>query len=369
MGWSNNSVFQVVIITGAAGSGLFVYSPTPGPGHLVASIAATGGKDAFGNAYIGGITAYLPGLLEAVGLSGGQLSFLTAPSVAGPWSIGTSINQGPGSPPVLNLNTGGGGHITAGSLLEAIAGLLVTGGSTVSGGEAVTGGLTADTGTITAGLTVTGGLTADNAVITSAANTLGSLLNATNQQAAPASPPILLRAQGGTDRLLAVDAAGDTSRRLTIGAGGAIAWGSGSAGVDTFLSRTLAGLLQSSYISFSTGPANVETWNPATFANSWANAASGPGLQFRRVAAPDFSVQWIGRIVAPAGIAAGQAVITAVGAAYQPTNPQGIIGVNIATGATVRFTMTAGGVLTYQSGAVAGNQIDIPGGTLVALTA
>lgn len=58
MGWESNNVFQVVIIQGSTGSGLFVYSPAPGAGNLVASISAAAGVDSFGNAYKAGVNTY-----------------------------------------------------------------------------------------------------------------------------------------------------------------------------------------------------------------------------------------------------------------------------------------------------------------------
>jgi hypothetical protein len=39
-------------------AGLFLYSGTPGPGNLIASIAAVAGTDEFGNAYQNGLTSY-----------------------------------------------------------------------------------------------------------------------------------------------------------------------------------------------------------------------------------------------------------------------------------------------------------------------
>lgn len=49
---------RLVIISGTSGSGLFVYSPNPGPGNLVASIAPQAGTDGFGNAYPAGLAVF-----------------------------------------------------------------------------------------------------------------------------------------------------------------------------------------------------------------------------------------------------------------------------------------------------------------------
>lgn len=59
MGWRQTSVVtNLVVIEGASG-GLFVYSPRPGPGNLIASIAAaSGANDGFGNPFQAGFTVY-----------------------------------------------------------------------------------------------------------------------------------------------------------------------------------------------------------------------------------------------------------------------------------------------------------------------
>jgi hypothetical protein len=61
MGW-NNEVFSLLIVTAGGGfTGLFVYSPGPGAGNLIASVAAQSGTDPYGNAYNEGIVSYQPG--------------------------------------------------------------------------------------------------------------------------------------------------------------------------------------------------------------------------------------------------------------------------------------------------------------------
>jgi hypothetical protein len=56
------SVFPLIIID-ASGTftGLFVYSPVPGHGNLIASITAAAGTDPYGNPYLAGITSYTAG--------------------------------------------------------------------------------------------------------------------------------------------------------------------------------------------------------------------------------------------------------------------------------------------------------------------
>lgn len=58
MGWQNN-VFSLLIIEGGSGfSGLFVYTPAPGPGNLIGSWAAAAGTDPYGNAYPQGLAIF-----------------------------------------------------------------------------------------------------------------------------------------------------------------------------------------------------------------------------------------------------------------------------------------------------------------------
>jgi hypothetical protein len=49
---------RVVVFGTGANRGIFVYSPTPAAGNLVASITAAAGTDPYGNAYKAGITSY-----------------------------------------------------------------------------------------------------------------------------------------------------------------------------------------------------------------------------------------------------------------------------------------------------------------------
>lgn len=70
----------IVIISGGAGSGLFVYSPTVGAGNLILSVAGQPGTDPYGNAYLGnGLAVYGSGFTEFLGLIGGvpELQFRT----------------------------------------------------------------------------------------------------------------------------------------------------------------------------------------------------------------------------------------------------------------------------------------------------
>lgn len=371
MGWESNSVFQVVIVTGTAGSGVFVYSPAPGPGKLVASIAAAGGTDPFGNAYFAGVTSYfISGVSLAVSLAAGQITYFSSTTgAAGPWSAGTvlSASQGAGglasvfhiSPQglVANAVTNILGALNVnGGLLDAINGLQVSGGSTVAGGEAITGGLTADTALVNSGQAA-GGLLKVNNATAGASNALAWLTVAAIPDAWGR-----MRVSGDSANRIGFDwTATNNNPRMHFG--------SGSAAPDTTIYRAAANLFGSDYIAYDAGNGLAEVWNAVTFANGWANAATGAGLQFRRVAAPASAVEMIGRITAPVGIAVNQAIIVAMPTGYRPVNIQDVVAANLTTPGIVRLQVGTGGVLTYQSGAVAGDVIGIPGGTLIALTA
>src|SRR5215472_12880307 len=98
MGWENENVFPLVIITAGGGfTGLFVYSPGPGLGNLIASIAAQNGTDPFGNAFLAGVVSYTTfgGTNFAASLSNGAVQFWSAPGPGGPWALPAQIaNEG-----------------------------------------------------------------------------------------------------------------------------------------------------------------------------------------------------------------------------------------------------------------------------------
>jgi hypothetical protein len=54
--WSNQIVAVVVISASGNFTGIFIYSPAPGPGNLVGSWAASAGTDPFGNTYPKGLS-------------------------------------------------------------------------------------------------------------------------------------------------------------------------------------------------------------------------------------------------------------------------------------------------------------------------
>lgn len=134
VGWESNNVFQVLIITGSGQSGVFVYSPKPGAGNLVASITASSGTDNFGNATLAGVTAYSSTL--AVQQFGGASQYYTAPSEAGPWTLqGGLTSLAPGTGMALSSQAAGSAvEVTAhgvevASFAQTQISFLSTGGS------------------------------------------------------------------------------------------------------------------------------------------------------------------------------------------------------------------------------------------------
>src|SRR5258708_7022195 len=89
MKWQNQNVFPLLIINAwGTFTGLFVYSPAPGAGNLVDSVAAAAGTDPYSNAYLAGMVNYFqvsPTSFLAVQTYQGQVTFYTATSAGGPW--------------------------------------------------------------------------------------------------------------------------------------------------------------------------------------------------------------------------------------------------------------------------------------------
>ncbi len=74
-------------------SGAFFYSGTPAAGNLIASITNGTGTDAQGNAFLSGFTTYGFGGLffTAVSVDEGTISWYQSTTEAGPWTIFTDI--------------------------------------------------------------------------------------------------------------------------------------------------------------------------------------------------------------------------------------------------------------------------------------
>lgn len=84
----NSSGAPVMILDGAR-QAMFTYSPAAGLGNLIASIAPLNGTDAAGNAGLAGTANYTklgPGVYMAIQTFGGEITWLTAATEAGPWT-------------------------------------------------------------------------------------------------------------------------------------------------------------------------------------------------------------------------------------------------------------------------------------------
>ena len=166
MTWGSN-VFPLLIVTSSGGfTGLFVYSPAPGAGNLIASTAAQPGTDPYGNAYLSGEAVYGTiagtsyaiqlGWTSGIGSSVPLIGFYTAATPAGPYtrqsfiSIDNSGNFIVTSPANVQFGVGSGGgtflggytdlaNVTAPGSVSGHARPFATGGNL-----AVVNGLTGD---------------------------------------------------------------------------------------------------------------------------------------------------------------------------------------------------------------------------------
>lgn len=359
---------EVIVVGGTPPtSGVYVYNPTIALGNLIASIAAAAGTDSKGNAVLPGIVSYFgpfgAGIWLAIQTYNGGLNFFSAPTEAGPWTQLGNIGDDPGTG--LGLTTINGDPITIGGV--ASGPITLSAAVTAALGLAVTGDVTITGDNSAAALLVTAGSGVHAANLNGSSNS--NVVRIQNSLSGATGALLLVEPAGVGDLAFRTDVIGDANARFNIDDTGLHRWGNGTAGVDTRLYRAAAGELAADSIAANNG-GTAEVWNAPTFANSWANAGTGTALQYRLVAAPYNSMQWTGRITAPAGIVAGQAVITAIPAAYRPAHVQPVLGVDLTTGALVRFQMSNTGVLLYESGSAAGDNIDIQcGAALVSLDA
>lgn len=90
MGWSNQVVQASEVIIAGAPDALYVYSGTPGPGDLVASIVSHFGTDRYGNTVNQTITAYGAGGYATLSGAAAIFGSLTPPAGAVGGSIGAA---------------------------------------------------------------------------------------------------------------------------------------------------------------------------------------------------------------------------------------------------------------------------------------
>jgi hypothetical protein len=91
----------------------------------------------------------------------------------------------------------------------------------------------------------------------------------------------------------------------------------------------------------------VETWHNYSFSNSWAQAASRPACSYRLNALGNIEI--VGSLTVPAGFAANQVALTAIGAGtpYAVANIQPIPARDETNGNTVWFTYNTVGAVTF----------------------
>jgi hypothetical protein len=345
--------------------GLFVYSPSPATGNLVASIAAAAGTDPYGNAYKPGFTTYASGSFIQQWVIGSTPTLIFHSSGDSGDGVIQPAPAGTGYELILQSPNAAGDTNATLLLQSRLAAGLANPAVVVPAGNTFQVIANAIIGT---GLAVTGGETADTIAVSSG-QAGGLLLAITNTTAAPTAPNVRITGQAAGDAALGIRVAGDTANRLLLDdngtTGGRVRAGSGAAAPDVALYRAAANQWAADYTAFNNAGA-AETWQAvggggAAFAGTWANAAApGVPLQYRRNAAPYKSVQWVGRVTNTVAQAAGSAITAAVAAPYRPGNTHDITCFNITTGAVVRVSIGATGVLTCQSAIAANDVIGIP---------
>lgn len=292
-GWDNQVVTLVIIDASGAFSGLFVYDPAPGPGTLVASIAAEPGSDIFGNAYLAGHTAYQnrAGTFFACSLQSGQVSFQTAPAAGGPYSVASSMNgantvgqmtiaaaplliTGAGDPMVviqqlgvalaaelLQIQVSHASDLAFGVRIPADiqSRFLLNAGGTINwspNGDG-TGQVNLVPSKIAAAL---GQLTVNGVLEAAATSPSSPVLIVQNFSTPPGNPALQVIAQISGDNAFGIMANGDSFNEFRINSDGTVLWGTGSATQDTRLYRAASGTLAGDTLLANIG-GSPEVWN------------------------------------------------------------------------------------------------------------
>lgn len=184
------------------GSGMFLYSGTPGSGDMTVSIASTSGTDSFGNTYQSGVTSYSGSTYAALNDAGIELSSGSPsnPATVTAFGAGEAIFQ---SGDVSSGDTSAGVSVQSAdanggtSNISLVAGTVTATGA-ISASGAISGNTLSSTGNITAGnnLGVDGGTVF---VGTGGASITASNFNMVPQMGVPANYP--LTTSGGTTQV------------------------------------------------------------------------------------------------------------------------------------------------------------------------
>ena len=126
MGWIQSQVIAGIVIVYGTGSntGVFVYSPTPGLGNLIASLTSSAGFDAYGNEVLAGNVGYTyepaePAYYGVVSSSNG-IAVFRATSAAGPWTQMGGLAYVAATFPGMQLyDQASGASLTAGDDVDA----------------------------------------------------------------------------------------------------------------------------------------------------------------------------------------------------------------------------------------------------------
>ena len=256
VGWSNNT-FQVVIITGSTGSGLFVYSPVAGAGNLVASISANGGTDPFGNVVEPGVCSYNPGTGAMCQVNGGVFGLLTGPAGgAGPYTLRAVMDLVGNNLNIACPATSGGQIFIAPDVAQPVT---ISGTPTI-----VQSGLTVSS----AGASISGASS-----VTDAQAGTTPIVDITNTASATA-PILRTTANAIGDLFLGNRVAGDTNSRLVLDTTGTglprIRFGPGNAAPDVNLTRPAANTL-----NVNAGDLDIATVGRGLQVKEGANARMG----------------------------------------------------------------------------------------------
>lgn len=306
MGWQNNIFPLLIIDASGAFTGLFVYSPAPGNGNLIASIAAAAGTDPYGNAYKAGMQIQGGGELT-VGAAGGPEVVLIS-------NADYTITATPAS------------NVTSFAPLKQIVQLPSNNAAETS--PAMIGNTL---------ITYTNGETSDAVLtlsgITASATPFGTFSLSLQQSSAQTYDPAIIegiyKISGSAITLESV-----TWRDTSSGQIGAYGFATqGAAGVPVL---ALSG--SATPKTLVPGTANIETWHSLTAGNSWT------GTVFYRMTLDNEVYLWSNNLTAPATSVNGVTIVT-LPAAYVPNVAMTFQVQQTVSGFGQRFTLAPSGTL------------------------
>jgi hypothetical protein len=124
MGWNAQEISLIVLTEQTTGySGLFGYSPAPGPGNLIFSVSAAAGVDPYGNSYPQGVSSTV-----------GQLSANSLITTLLRVSGGPFLFYGSANAAQATFNAGASGNWTVPSGVTSVTAVLTAGGGNGNNG-------------------------------------------------------------------------------------------------------------------------------------------------------------------------------------------------------------------------------------------